>query len=103
MVTGIVNLEHFSAADMQYWLSSGDSEAGVTVATKMRNFASYVAQEETFLANLPSQKNGFILTTDGFSCISQQKVLRIRVGKGSDVQESQGIWSRCMKKSPGLR
>lgn len=95
MVRGISSLEQFSSADMRNWLGIDDRcKVGVTMARRIRNFASYVAHEETFQANCPLHGTGGTL---------QQKVLCITKRRDSHLQESHGSWTTCMSQSPGFR
>ena len=94
MVHGISTLVQFSTADMKQWLGIEDYlKSGVTVARSMRNFASYVAHEETFQADCPMPLGGTI----------QQKVLCVTKRRESRLQQSRGSWTTCINQSPGFQ
>jgi hypothetical protein len=93
MLRGILSLEQFSSPDMRDWLGiENPRQDGVTMAIRMRNFASYVAHEETFQAEGPPNEAGESV---------RQKVLCITKGWNGHLQE--GSWSSCMKQKPGFR
>ena len=103
MVRGITSLKQFSTADMQNWLGSEDREVGLTVATRIRNFASYVAHEETFVAVFSMQGNDFNGCFNGTIGMSERKVLCVRKARDSRLQDPQGRWTACMKQSTKIR
>jgi hypothetical protein len=103
MVRGITSFKQFSTADMQNWLGSEDREVGLTVATRIRNFASYVAHEETFVAVFSMQDNDFKGCFDATVGMLERKVLCVTKTRDSRLRDPQGRWTACMKQNPRFR
>ena len=102
MVKGITKIPHFSS--LYEWLQSRDDSFFTNNVTGIRNFASYVAHEETIMANYQLEANDSKEPADGFVGMPDQKVLCITKSSVSRPPEhTTGIWTACMSKSPGFR
>lgn len=99
MIRGITNLPQFSGVDMQKWL---EQEASSTVV-RARNFASFIAKEETLLAGYRLGSNDSSEGKDGSGNNVEERVLCMTKSRTSDRQELQGSWNKLMSQSPGSR
>jgi hypothetical protein len=98
MVQGITGHKQFSI--LYKWLEYRQKDRVTGGVARLRNFASYVAREETFLADCPSE---VIDSNNSISKASEQKVLCITKGKLLQHQEPAGRWTEYMNRSPGSR
>ena len=102
MVKGITKTPHFSS--LYEWLQSHDDGFFADNVTRIRNFASYVAHEETIMANYQLEANDSKESDDGFIGTPDQKFLCItKRSAGRLLEHTTGIWTACMSKSPGFR
>ena len=100
MVYSISKLPHFST--LNEWLEHHEDGSLVGTRTRVRNFASYVAHEETFLASYPFQVNDSKERIDESDGKAEQKVLCITKGREVRSPEPGGSWKACMGRSPGF-
>ena len=72
--------------------------------SRIRNFASYIAHEETIMGNCQLDGNDLKEVAEGFVSTPDQKVLCITGRSDSLAAEHvPGSWTARMDQSPGLR
>jgi hypothetical protein len=89
MVEGISRLSQIGDGELREWL------AKPTSIIRLRNFASFVAQEETFTVRFEMQ--------DSAKTTAEQRVLCIGNGTGTEEQRVNGAWTAFFRGAIGPR
>ena len=97
MIDRITKLPQFSG--LQKWLYCHDNSSA---ATRMRNFASFIAHEETIIVSWILVANDSKESPDGSGGMPDQKVLCV-TKRGEFCGRSTGDWTACLSQSPGFR
>jgi hypothetical protein len=95
MIQGIIQIPQFSNSHLQKWLGNP------AFVSRLRNFASFVAQEETFSVRYKMHGAPLVHCEKHGELIVEQKVLCI--SKRKDAQHDEGTWTELFGKSPALR
>jgi hypothetical protein len=89
MTEGIARIPQLINSDLREWLADPSS------ITRLRNFASFVAQEETFSVRYKMQ--------EGARPLVEQKVLCItKSTERGGAQSAAGAWTRFFEQGPRL-
>ena len=94
MIQGIIQIPRFSDSHLKKWLENP------AFVTRLRNFASFVAQEETFSARYKMHGAPLVPCEKHEELIVEQKVLCI--SKRKDAQHDEGTWTELFGQSPAL-